>query len=272
MQIPVIGMAPLRNLDQISGLVVFLAFQVIQFCEQIIKTKKLQKTEAMKCRVKLLCLAFSISLTLVTVFVPSSHFVKISPGIEAIFAHHLKPEKPHVNSSIVTEHDPTDWSAFYKFLHFLCISGTLGFITVLLCWSDAASFLITYAALAYFLSYRTQRLLFLLGPIASILSGIFIGRLTSHLLYKICELDSEDEERMRREEECHATLVQSVGRLPTCTNAKKTKYWKNKNNFARDHDHNSSSFIMMRTVAYFLALFILVHSSVWRYCDDIRPR
>ena len=50
-----------------------------------------------------------------------------------------------------------------------------GFALSFLRWSDANSFLILYALVAYYFSNRMARLVILLGPVASALGGVALG-------------------------------------------------------------------------------------------------
>jgi dolichyl-diphosphooligosaccharide--protein glycosyltransferase len=266
MQLPIIGFTPVRNLDQISGLVVFMAFQGIHLCEYRVKTNELQGDEAKKYRLSFMFFTAAAALALATFFVPSSYFGPLNHRVKGIFFQHAKIGNPLVDS--VAEHRSADKMAYYRYLHFLCIGAPLGFLTVVLYWGDASSFLVIYAISAFFLSRRMIRLIFLISPIASILSGTAIGRMVSHVLYKICELDADEEERVRKNELFNAaSLRKSAAVISSCTNKKK-KSVKKKNLQQDDYDPVGA---MIKTAAYFSILFVFVFlsSSYQHYCIGV---
>eukprot|EP00557_Chaetoceros_sp_GSL56_P001298 CAMPEP_0176492986 /NCGR_PEP_ID=MMETSP0200_2-20121128/9311_1 /TAXON_ID=947934 /ORGANISM="Chaetoceros sp., Strain GSL56" /LENGTH=1087 /DNA_ID=CAMNT_0017890625 /DNA_START=48 /DNA_END=3308 /DNA_ORIENTATION=- len=264
MQLPIIGMAPLRSLDQIGGLVVFMVFQGIQFCECRVKAKNLQGGEAKKYRMKFGAFTVSASLAFVLLFMPRSYFGPLNPRIVRIFFQDSKGS-PLVDS--LAEHGPTNSFAYYRCLHYLCFGAPLGLTVVCFHFGDAPSFLLTYAVVASFLSQRMFRLIFLLGPIASILSGIALGRLVSHVLYKLSELDLDEEERLRKSELLNAASTLNSTAATSRTNKKK-KSGKKKHLRPDDDDSITST---IKTVVYFsiLSVFVIFSSKYQRHCVNI---
>ena len=61
-QVPVVGWAPLRSLEQLPACAVFLGYQLLQFCEVRIRKQKMSKKDAWKFRFKLIGSAAMVGL------------------------------------------------------------------------------------------------------------------------------------------------------------------------------------------------------------------
>jgi dolichyl-diphosphooligosaccharide--protein glycosyltransferase len=266
MQIPVIGWAPLKSLEQVSALAVFLGYQVLQYCECQLKKKNLNKEDAMKFRLKRIIVAGTIGIVFVTYLLPASYFGPLSARVRGVFIEHAKTGNPLVDS--VAEHQPADSFAYFRFLQHLCTGGPIGLILVLFNFGDASSFLVTYAIAAYFMSHRMVRLLLLMGPIASILTGIAVGRMVCYILCKVCEMDFVEDERLLQEEQqaAAAAAALTIQKSAAADGRRKKKSHKKKH-LAYEQEDNSV-IIMVKTVLYFVALTVLVlfSSSYQNYC------
>lgn len=264
MQIPVIGWAPLKSLEQMSALVVFLGYQVLQYCECQLKQMKLNQKEAIKFRLKRIIIAGTIGFILVTFCLPASYFGPLSARVRGVFIEHAKTGNPLVDS--VAEHQPADSFAYFRFLQHLCTGGPIGLIFVFFNFGDAPSFLVTYAVAAYILSHRMVRLLLLMGPIASILTGIAVGRIICYILCKVCEMDFVEDERIQQEEQLAAAVAHNNSKSGTADGRRKKKSNKKKNLSLQQEEN--SVVIMVKTVLYFIALTVLVlfSSSYQNYC------
>lgn len=173
-QVPVVGLTPLKSLEQIGPGLVFLAYQVIHFCERGILRKKLTRFEAWKFRMNVVITVSVVVVFIFTVLMPHGYFGPISSRVRGLFVKHTKTGNPLVDS--VAEHQPADNSAYFRYLQHLCIFAPFGFLSVLSQFGDAPSFVIVYATAAYFFSHKMVRLILLMGPVASVLGGISVSR------------------------------------------------------------------------------------------------
>ncbi len=198
-QVPVVGTAPLKSLEQMGPLAVFVVYQLLQYCESRIRTKRLSKIEAGKYRLKMFAAVFIIGIISIITFVPRGYFGPISSRVRGLFVKHTKTGNPLVDS--VAEHQPADSSSFFRYLQHLCTFAPIGFIFLLIHFGDGPSFVITYAITAYFFSLKMVRLILLISPVASILGGIAVGRVITWSFFQLWIEDDEDEENNENKSE-----------------------------------------------------------------------
>ena len=183
MQFPVIGMRPLQSLEQLSGLLVFLAFQVLEYVERKRRAQKLTVVQVFLQRIyatvpALLCLGLAISY-----LYSIGHFGPLGARIRGLFVKHTRTGNPLVDS--VAEHQPASAAAYRQYLHHVYDLVPYGLALVCLkipVGSDANWFLVTYAGVAYYFANKMARLIILLGPISSALGGITLGFLADQLV------------------------------------------------------------------------------------------
>ena len=174
-QVPVVGWAPLKSLEQLGPCAVFLGFQLLQFVEVMKRKKQMNRRQAWKLRIQVFGGAAAIALVLMLVVTPKGYFGPISSRVRGLFVQHTKTGNPLVDS--VAEHQPASSHAYFQYLHHVCSLAPIGFLFVAFNLSDSSSFLLTWAMTAYFFSHRMVRLILLTAPIGSALGGIAAGRL-----------------------------------------------------------------------------------------------
>jgi dolichyl-diphosphooligosaccharide--protein glycosyltransferase len=174
-QIPVVGWAPLKSLEQLGPAAVFLGFQLLQFVEVIKRKKQMNRLQAWNFRFQVFTAAAVIAILLTVVVTPKGYFGPISSRVRGLFVQHTKTGNPLVDS--VAEHQPASSHAYFQYLHHVCSLAPLGFLFVAFNLSDSSSFLLTWGMTAYFFSHRMVRLILLTAPIGSALGGIAAGRL-----------------------------------------------------------------------------------------------
>jgi len=189
-QVPVVGWAPLKSLEQLGPCAVFLGYQVLQFTEMTIAKKKMDKKQAWNFRLKTFTIALVAASALLWLSLPKGYYRPISSRVRGLFVKHTKTGNPLVDS--VAEHQPADNQAYFRYLQHLCTFAPIGLILVFCNFGDTSSFLVVYAIVAYFFSNKMVRLVLLLGPIASILGGISAGRILS---WSISQLFAEEEKK-----------------------------------------------------------------------------
>ena len=69
----------------------------------------------------------------------------------------------------------TSSDAYYRFLHANCYLAPIGLAVSFASRSKQQSFIALYAVVAYYFSSKMSRLMILMGPIASILTGVAVG-------------------------------------------------------------------------------------------------
>ena len=190
-QIPVVGLTPLRSLEQLGPCMVFLGYQLIQFCEFLIRMKnkaikgesgssrqglsKMSRRDEWKLRFRVFSIAGVVLILAIALLAPKGYFGPISARVRGLFVKHTKTGNPLVDS--VAEHAPASGRAYFQYLHHVCTLAPIGFVIVFMNLSDASSFLIVWGTTAYFFSHKMVRLILLTGPIGSVLGGIAAGRL-----------------------------------------------------------------------------------------------
>ena len=175
-QVPVVGWAPLKSLEQLGPFVVFGVYQLLYISDTISASRKLNRSQSLFLRVQILVAAAVAGVVLAAVVAPSGYFGPISSRVRGLFVKHTKTGNPLVDS--VAEHQPASSRAYFQYLHHACTLAPIGFLLVgLTGLSDASSFMVVWGAAAYFFSHKMVRLILLTGPIAAVLGGIVGGRL-----------------------------------------------------------------------------------------------
>jgi dolichyl-diphosphooligosaccharide--protein glycosyltransferase len=174
-QIPVVGWAPLKSLEQLGPAAVFFGYQLLQLTEYLRKKQDLNRKQAWMMRVQFFGAAAVAVLAVAFLLAPTGFFGPISARVRGLFVMHTKTGNPLVDS--VAEHQAASTSAYFQYLHHVCSLAPIGYAIVFFTWSDSSSFLIVWATAAYFFSHKMVRLILLTAPIGSILGGIAAGRI-----------------------------------------------------------------------------------------------
>ena len=191
-QVPVVGWAPLKSIEQLGPCAVFLGYQALQFCEVVKRRRELSRKEAWKLRIQVAATGLLVLIALVYMLAPSGYFGPISSRVRGLFVQHTKTGNPLVDS--VAEHQPASSRAYFQYLHHICIFAPLGYVLVLLNLSDSSSFLLAWGTAAYFFSHKMVRLILLTAPIGSSLAGIAVGRIVSWCLMQLWDAAGADDD------------------------------------------------------------------------------
>ena len=174
-QVPVVGWAPLKSLEQLGPGAIFLGYQVLQVCEMIRRRNNLSRQQTWKLRVQVFA-ALTGALAMFALFLaPAGYFGPFSSRVRGLFVQHTKTGNPLVDS--VAEHQPASSRAYFQYLHHVCSGAPIGYLLGFCNLSDSSSFLIAWGATSYFFSHKMVRLILLTAPIGSILGGIAAGRI-----------------------------------------------------------------------------------------------
>ena len=179
-QVPVVGWAPLKSLEQLGPCAVFLGYQILQFCEYVKEKRNMTRSEFIIFRVKVFGVAAGASIFLITAIAPSGYFGPLSSRVRGLFVQHTKTGNPLVDS--VAEHQPASSRSYFQYLHHVCSLAPIGFLMVMANLSDTSSFLLVWGLTTYYFSHRMVRLILLTAPIGSALGGIAAGRILTWCL------------------------------------------------------------------------------------------
>ena len=178
-QFPVVGLAPIKSMEQLGPALVFLGYQVLEITERVAKTKGLAGHAKWRFRIRCYATAAACVLAMAAALAPTGYFGPLSVRVRGLFIKHTKTGNPLVDS--VAEHQPGSADAYVRYLNFPFYVAPVGFAIAcahfLRTKSAAALFLPLYAVVAYYFANRMVRLIIFLGPIASCLSGVAVGHL-----------------------------------------------------------------------------------------------
>lgn len=217
MCVPVVGWAPLKSLEQLGPFGVFAFMQLLELSNVIARAKKLSPREAHKVRTTVFAVAFAVGAVVVAALWPTGYFGPLSSRVRGLFVKHTRTGNPLVDS--VAEHQPASDQAYYQYLQmWTCYLAPAGW-AYLLCHAffnyakswlgtpvspDARLagkvFVLTYGIVGYYFCNKMVRLIILLGPVASALSGVMAGLLFDwavaqfSTLPKLSDAEVEDDE------------------------------------------------------------------------------
>ena len=203
MQVPVIGQAPIRSLEQAGPLLVFLIFA---FCgvtdiagrgagcawpegSGVLDFGNAAWRKAAAFRAQCAVAAGAVGLAVVYQLNSVGYFGPLSVRVRALFIKHTKTGNPLVDS--VAEHQAASAEAYWHHLHYTYYTIAPGLLLLVLrgasartAWSlpwnerdslAAKWFGIVYFCTAYFFANKMSRLIILMGPVAACLAGITLA-------------------------------------------------------------------------------------------------
>eukprot|EP00005_Dracoamoeba_jomungandri_P008973 CAMPEP_0174263992 /NCGR_PEP_ID=MMETSP0439-20130205/20885_1 /TAXON_ID=0 /ORGANISM="Stereomyxa ramosa, Strain Chinc5" /LENGTH=916 /DNA_ID=CAMNT_0015349661 /DNA_START=19 /DNA_END=2769 /DNA_ORIENTATION=+ len=171
--VPVVGLSPIKSLEQLGPCVVFIVLQLLQFCEMQREKKNLTTKQLNILRFQVFIAAGAVLALLVAYLWPQGYFGPFSSRVRGIFIPHKRTGNPLVDS--VSEHQAASNDAYFHYLHYVMYVAPVGFAYTVLKHTNATLFLTIYGLVSYFVSSKMVRLIILLGPISSVLAGIAIG-------------------------------------------------------------------------------------------------
>jgi len=176
-QIPVVGLQPLRSLEQMGPLLVFLGFQVLAFCDLQRHRKKMGTWQFVKFRILMCILAGLVLLVIAVMLYPTGYFGPLSSRIRGLFVKHTKTGNPLVDS--VAEHQPANPKIYASHLG-LPLDYVLfgGFVSAF----KRNNGLCLYGFIASHFSGKMSRLVLICGPVVSVACGIWCGFLLDQIV------------------------------------------------------------------------------------------
>ena len=199
--VPVVGWGPLKSMEQLSGLAVFCAYQILEYCEIQRRKKNMNVLELTMLRVKVTLPAFGIIALVVALLLPTGIWTFDGPYPRIVCKAYTN-WKSLVDS--VAEHQPASEAAYGHYLNIVYNIAPYGLAMCIFNFTDANLFLASYAVIAYYFSSKMSRLIILLGPVGSALAGNAIGLVLDqcfvyafkHLLkFFVCGNDDDEPEK-----------------------------------------------------------------------------
>jgi dolichyl-diphosphooligosaccharide--protein glycosyltransferase len=181
----VVGTTPLRSLEQLGPLLVFLGIQIVEYCERVRTRDNLTRSKVWLLRLRFASMAAVVLLGVGMALWPTGYFGPISSRVRGLFVKHTKTGNPLVDS--VAEHQAAKAGTYEQYLKVVAKIAPIGFGMVAIGFAnDASSFLLVYGLAAYFFSHKMVRLILLTAPIASVLAGLLVGRVAGFCVEGIC--------------------------------------------------------------------------------------
>jgi len=180
MQIPVVGWTPLRSLEQIGPLGVFLGYQVLAYCDVQRQVQKMHAQKFVMFRIRTFALLAFAVVAAGMVLAPMGYFGPLSSRIRGLFVQHTKTGNPLVDS--VAEHQPANAGMYRSHLNLPLDYVLPGLLVCLFNRNNAGYFLAVYGWIAMHFSLKMSRLLLICGPIVAIVAAIWIGFVLDFLM------------------------------------------------------------------------------------------
>mmetsp|Transcript_41640 Transcript_41640/g.50670 ORF Transcript_41640/g.50670 Transcript_41640/m.50670 type:complete len:1014 (-) Transcript_41640:84-3125(-) len=240
MQVPVVGTNPIKSMEQMGPLVVFVFMQIMTFHTYLHAKYKLSSVQSTSLLVSLMIATVIVLLILAQLLLPSGYFGPISSRVRGLFIPHTKTGNPLVDS--VAEHQPASTDAYFQYLHFLCFLQPIGLFQVFFFYfDDASSFLVVYFVTAYFFSKKMVRLILLTAPIASVIGGVVMGRFFTWTVSTVIPIKPTMADLMEDlEEEQPAPIAEAEPVIVTAQLVHATTYKaRNKNNNSNSNNTNN---------------------------------
>lgn len=171
--VPVVGLMPIRSIEQMPSMAVFMGFQVLELCDLWRKRRPMSGLRFFFFRVSVFVTIGVVTCAVCWVLIQFNYFSPWSSRIRGLFLKHRKTGNPLVDS--VAEHQAANEQAYDMYLstprYFACAG-------LFFCWhqrTPAKIFPVLFAAVAYHFSLKMSRLIIICGPIVSILAGYPVG-------------------------------------------------------------------------------------------------
>ena len=177
-QVPVVGWRPLRDLELLPPLLVFVGLQFYGWADGERRARGLGPGGFLLALIKAGIVLALLLGAAGAVLYPRGYFGPLSSRVRGLFVKHTRTGNPLVDS--VAEHQPASTQAYEQYLHHVYRLAPFGLGLSFLRFSDAGVFLWVYAAAAYFFANKMARLIILLGPVAAALGGVALGAAADH--------------------------------------------------------------------------------------------
>lgn len=110
-RVPCVGLAPLRNIEQLGPLVAFGGIQLLEYCRRQQVAQNLNFIELWKLRIRVVSIAAAVAFAIIFFLAPSGYFGPLSSRVRGLFVKHTKTGNPLVDS--VAEHQAASPQAYW---------------------------------------------------------------------------------------------------------------------------------------------------------------
>lgn len=180
MQVPVVGLQPLRSVEQLGPLMVFVGYQVLAFCDWQRRRRQMAAFDFAVFRIKVMAALVVVTALVCAALYPTGYFGPISSRIRGLFVKHTKTGNPLVDS--VAEHQPASPSMYASYLNLPLDYVVLGGLVSLWHRNNGFLLLCLYGFVAQHFSGKMSRLVLICGPIVSVACGIWCGFVADQLI------------------------------------------------------------------------------------------
>jgi dolichyl-diphosphooligosaccharide--protein glycosyltransferase len=179
-QVPVVGLQPLRSLEQMGPLLVFCGYQVLAYCDFHRRRKSMETRAFVMFRIKVMV---SVAIALVSfafLLWPTGYFGPLSARIRGLFVKHTKTGNPLVDS--VAEHQPASSGIYNTYLNLPLDYAGFGATILLFNRNNAAYFIFLYGFIASHFSGKMSRLVLICAPICTVACAVLCGFVMDFLM------------------------------------------------------------------------------------------
>lgn len=180
LQVPVVGLQPLRSVEQLGPLGVFFGYQLLMFCDACRRSQQMTTPQFVKFRVMAFICSACVLAIGVLLLIPTGYFGPISSRIRGLFLKHTKTGNPLVDS--VAEHQPANARIYEHHLNVTLDYAVYGALVSVFNRNNGFYFAALYIFVASHFSGKMARLVLICAPICSMMCGIWLGFLLDFLL------------------------------------------------------------------------------------------
>ena len=264
-QFPVVGLAPLKSLEQLAPAGLFLWMQLVHVCQMYKRRNPdLSEKQLWDFYYLLHMAAVGVALVFLFVLMPEGYLGPLSSRVRGLFVQHTRTGNPLVDS--VAEHQATRDEMYYQYFHFVCYLGPVGFVSLFFGRTNAQMFMICYTAVAMYFSRKMIRLILVLGPASSVVGGIaleMIGRWCWAQIWVLGEEDEEDDVVTAK------TPAAKAKAMSNGSGDKKKKGGKREHPFVREcREMYEQNVPLRKTSAAALSIACVIWMvNFWSHCD-----
>jgi len=174
-QFPVVGLAPLKSLEQLGPMGIFFWLQLLMIIHRFKKMNRdLDERKIHEFQFMVYSVAVLVFAVVVGLLMPKGYLGPLSSRIRGLFVQHTRTGNPLVDS--VAEHQATRDEMYWQYFHMVCFLAPVGFAKLFFLPKTVSNeskwFMISYTVVSTYFSRKMIRLILLLAPASSIIAGI----------------------------------------------------------------------------------------------------
>jgi dolichyl-diphosphooligosaccharide--protein glycosyltransferase len=189
-QFPIVGWLPLKSMEQVMPLMVFVGLQFFRFMYFWKEKNNMTPKEFQAFQVRFIGLCGAVGAVVFGYLFFSGWLGPFSNRIRSLFIPHTRTGNPLVDS--VSEHQATSPSYYWQYFHYVYYIAPFGFFLLFNRMTDAKIFGILFCLLSYYFSHKMVRLLLILSPSAAMVAGMLVWLVVKWSLQQITGQASQD--------------------------------------------------------------------------------